>query len=659
MARKFWIALALVGTAGLSAQQSRQPRIDVDQYTIEAEVNPRTQTITAKAQVQFIPQDETSTAAFELNNALTVSRVEDGKGQPVRFSRSLQNFTINLEFAAPLPKAQPATVVFYYDGRMTGTEDSPVFGIKFAAVHPDYAYLLYPARWFPVAGYSIDRYKTNLRITVPSGFKAMAPGIMRTETLSGGKMLYSFVYDHPAFAGSVAVVQGDPVRISSEGVSSEFFFRGEHKAMATPYGQEAGKIMTYLTSIYGLPPQANLTFVETEDGAANGYSAPGLVFLSPQGIGKQVAIRLLTNQIARQWWTTLVSPATRAHMWITNGMARYSELLYLEHTNGPGALESEAKDLYIDALTMNDVPINQTPRLEDYSPEFWALTASKGASVIHMLRYVMGDAKFSALVRDFPNQHAWTSVRTEDFQKAADAAYGQSLRYFFLQWIESSGAPEFKLDYTIYRTQKGANGQGGFRVMGKISQDLDTFRMPVELKIETEGNPEQQRIEVTGTSTEFSVDTFGKPKTLVMDPNNHVLRFSDPVRVAVAIRHGEQFAEVSEFNEALKEYQKALEVNRNTSLAHYRIAEVFFLQNNYQAAANEFREALNGNLDPKWVEVWAHINLGKIFDVTSQRERAVSEYTLAVRTKDNTQGAQEEAAKYLKTPYEHKRSNLE
>ncbi len=659
MVRKFWMALALAGALNLSAQQQRQPRIDVDRYTIEAEVNPRTQTVNAKVQVEFVPQDEASTAAFELNNALNVSKVEDGKGQQIAASRSHQNFTVNLNFPQPLPKAQPATVVFRYDGRLTGTEDSPVFGIKFAAVHPDYAYLLYPARWFPVSGYSTDRFKAELRITVPNGFKVLAPGLMRQEPLAGDKTLYSFTYDHPAFPGSLAVVQGDPVRVSSEGVSSEFYFRGDQKAMATPWGQEAGKVMAYLTSIYGLPPQANLAFVETEDGAANGYAAPGMVFLSPQSIGKQVGIRLLTNQIARQWWTTLVSPATRSHMWLSNGMARYSELLYLEHSNGAGALESEAKDLYIDALTMNDVPISQTPRLEDYSPEFWALTASKGAAVLHMLRYVMGDAKFSQLVKEFPSKYAWTSVRTEDFQKVAEAAYGQSLRYFFLQWIESSGAPEFKLEYTIYRTAKGANGQGGFRVIGKIAQDLDTFRMPVDLKIETEGNPEQQRVEVTGTSTEFSVDTFGKPKTLIMDPDNHVLRFSDPIRVAVAIRRGEQFAEVSEFNEALKEYQKALEVNRASSLAHYRIAEVFFLQNNYQAAANEFREALNGNLDPKWTEVWAHVNLGKIFDVTSQRERAVSEYTLAVRTKDNTQGAQEEAAKYLKTPYERKSSSME
>jgi tetratricopeptide (TPR) repeat protein len=127
------------------------------------------------------------------------------------------------------------------------------------------------------------------------------------------------------------------------------------------------------------------------------------------------------------------------------------------------------------------------------------------------------------------------------------------------------------------------------------------------------------------------------------------------MRVAVAIRRGEQFAEISEFGDALKEYQKALEANRNGSLAHFRIAETFFKQGNYQAAANEFREAQNGDLQPKWTEVWSHIFLGQVFDITGQRERAVNEYKQAERTKDNTQGALEEAAKYLKTPYERQK----
>ena len=74
--------------------------------------------------------------------------------------------------------------------------------------------------------------------------------------------------------------------------------------------------------------------------------------------------------------------------------------------------------------------------------------------------------------------------------------------------------------------------------------------------------------------------------------------------------------------------------------------------NQQRTAISTTCRALNGDLDPKWTEVWTHINLGKIFDITDQRERAVNEYNQAIRTKDNTQGAQEEAAKYLKQPYQ-------
>lgn len=101
-------------------------------------------------------------------------------------------------------------------------------------------------------------------------------------------------------------------------------------------------------------------------------------------------------------------------------------------------------------------------------------------------------------------------------------------------------------------------------------------------------------------------------------------------------------------------YQKLIEENHRNSEAHYRLGEIYFSQNNYQAAANEFREALNGDREPSWTEVWSHLNLGKIFDTTKQRERAIVEYRLAQQTNDNTRGALEEAARYLKEPYQRK-----
>ena len=640
--------LLLAGSVRASAQERRN-RIRVVAYAIDAEVSPNTQSLSAKATVQFVPLDDNSTAAtFELNNALNVSRVVDASGKQIPASRNQQDFTVRLNFEAPLAKGRPVSVTFYYDGRLSGQEDSPVYGIKFAAIHPDFAFLMYPARWFPVSGYTTDRFAANVRVTVPMGYTVVASGL-DTRTASGDKTAYEFKFERPSFPGSFAVVKGNPVKVQSEGVTTSLYFRGAEAGMAQHYGEETGKEMSYFTGMFGLPPYANLTVIETEEGAPNGYAAPGLLFLNPHGIGHEPNGRLLANEISRQWFEELVSPTSRNHLWLTNGLAAYSELLWTEHAAGAGAMESQMHDVMVEALTIDNVPIIQAARLEDYSPELWALTGSKGAAVMNMLRYVMGDDKFFRALKQYAQNFSWKSALTDDFRKIASDVSGQDLGYFFIQWIESSGAPEFKLDYTIYRTQKG------FRVMGKIAQDLDTFRMPVVLKIETEGNPEEKKVDVVGTSSEFSVDTFGKPKNVVIDPAEQVLRYSIDVRVAVAIRRGEQFAELNEFGEALKEYQKALETNRTSSLAHYRIAEVFFLQNNYQSAANEFREVLNGDLIPKWTEVWAHIHLGMIFDITGQRERAVNEYNLAVRTKDNTQNAQEEAGKYLKTPYERQR----
>jgi Tfp pilus assembly protein PilF len=79
------------------------------------------------------------------------------------------------------------------------------------------------------------------------------------------------------------------------------------------------------------------------------------------------------------------------------------------------------------------------------------------------------------------------------------------------------------------------------------------------------------------------------------------------------------------------------------------------MQRNYQSAANSFRDALRGDGDPKWVEVWAHIELARIFDCTGQRDRAVNEYRLAVQTNDNTQGAVNEARASMQAPYKCQR----
>ena len=83
MARSFqWIAVFLSLATCLWAQEKR-PRIQVQHYSIDADVNPRTQSLTATAKVTFLPLEATSAVVFELNSALTVSKVVDSQGQTI------------------------------------------------------------------------------------------------------------------------------------------------------------------------------------------------------------------------------------------------------------------------------------------------------------------------------------------------------------------------------------------------------------------------------------------------------------------------------------------------------------------------------------------------------------------------------------------------
>jgi tetratricopeptide (TPR) repeat protein len=635
------------------AQSAPQTHIDVDHYTIDAQINPATQTINAHVVVRFVSLDEQSNSAtFELNNNLNVSQVSDARGNSLNSSRSQADNTIRVTFPGTLPRGQMTEISFVYDGRLSGDEESPIYGIKFASIQNDYGFLLYPSRWFPISGYTSDRFTATMNVTVPADYQVLGSGLGSSKRDTGGNTIFTYDFTKPSFPGDIAIEKGQPAKVSSGGITTTLWFRGPQAESANAYGESTAQMLDYFTSVYGLVPYANLNVIETADGAPNGYSAPGLIFLSPRAISREVNANVLANQLARQWWEIDVSPVSRNHIWLENGMALYSEALWTEHEKGASAIDQRMRDAAVTALTVDDVPLIQTSRLEDYSPEYWALSANKGAVVIGMLRSTMGDEKFFAALKDFLAKNAWKSVTTADFRASCEAAMGEELRYFFIQWVENSNAPEFKLEYTVFRTQK--DGKQGFRVQGKISQDLDTFRMPVDLKIETEGDPETRRVEVMGTSSEFSVDTFGKPKSVTIDPGNKLLRMSPQMRVDVAIRKGEQYVQISEFAEALKEYQRALDTQKTSSIAHYRVGEVFFLQHNWQSAVNEFREALNGDNNPKWVEVWAHIYLGKVFDITGQRDRAVNEYTQAQRTRDNTQSAQDEVEKYLRQPYSEK-----
>jgi hypothetical protein len=176
MVRSFTRVVLFLALAGSVWAQERRSRIEIQNYSIDADINPRTQSIAATAKIDFTPFEAANDATFELNNALNVSKAVDQQGRPLTTSRNTQDFTVKVSFPGALQSKQHYQLSITYDGKLTGDEDSPVNGIRFAALHPDFGYLLYPARWFPIAGYTTDRFTADLRITTPSEYRVIASG---------------------------------------------------------------------------------------------------------------------------------------------------------------------------------------------------------------------------------------------------------------------------------------------------------------------------------------------------------------------------------------------------------------------------------------------------------------------------------------------------
>ncbi len=698
------LTVAFPPAAGAQSQgpmappQAAKAAFRATHYEVTATLTPASQLLVAHAKVDFTASDTSRVVQAELHQNLKITAVTDAAGKPVAFERDTRNpLVVQVTLNDVVAAGHSVTLNFDYGGPLSNEENSPVPGLRLASIRADGAYLLLPSRWFPLTFYPSNRYTAIFKIQVPDNFlvagsgksgppelvyeKTAAPPVIRpgaTPPAPVAQKIFTFRDDRAEASGTFAAGPYQLTPIEAGGLKLSVLTFAPSTQSAQLYGQDAIKIFTEFSDSIGPLPDPGLTIAEFPDLSVPGFAGPGVALISQHQWDPRGNTRLLSRLIASQWFGTAVMPASAADTWITDGLATYCEALYAGQDSGKEAEDRAIEDFAVGALMYeNTSPITQADQLKPFTSEYLSVVQDKGALVFHMIDSLLGGDLFKPLLRDFYSRYAGREARVVDFENLAQEyadykAAGtmpaaateklspnalppappprtQSLTPFFAQWLSSTGVPEFIVPYTVYRTAKG------FQVVGKVQQSIDTFSMPVEIEVETEGNPEFKTIQVVGAETPFSIDTFGRPKPggVHIDPHDYMLKASPNLRIRAIIARGEALSEVGKFLEAINEYQRALDIQKNNALALFRMGEAFFFQKNYTASANSFRSALGGETDltTKWVVPWSHVYMGKIYDVTGQRERAVNEYRQAKQGKDNTGGVQQEADKYISQAY--------
>jgi hypothetical protein len=651
----------------LAAQERQSVNFLADNYELSAYLDTASQTINSIAKVEFRALEASQTVRVELHENLEVREVKGPDGKPLQFQRENDNpMFVSVTLPSPVGAGKTVSLTFSYGGLLVNEENSPVPNIRVASIGKEWAYLLLPSRWFPLTNYPANRYKGTFKLNVPDTMavagtgKADAPQpLAPRSSAEGGRLMYTFHCREAAPNGSFVA---GPLQLSpkqAEGISVAVYAPRADSAKVQEFANAVAHQEIIFSDMFGQLPDPDMTVIELPDGTLRDFSGPGVVMLSHRLWDPKYSDRTLARLVATQWWGNQVLPASMGDVWISDGLARYSEVLYAEQSIGKEAGLRALDEFAVGALMYdNSAPVAQSAHLVPYSSEYRSVVMNKGAMLFHMLRGQMGDLAFKSLLHSFYEKYKSKTATMQEFENMAVATSRAStkpgqeppnLQGYFAQWLNSTGVPEFTIEYVTYRTRKG------FRIVGKIKQPLDTFAMAVQLRVDTEGNPEMKTIEAVGTETQFTEETFGRPKPggIRIDPNNLILKSTPNLRARAAIARGEELAEVGKYYDAVTQYQRALSIQPNRSLANFRMGEAFFYQKNYQAAANAFREALATVPEPseKWTEVWSHVYLGKIFDLLGQRERALNEYNKGRQTNDNTGGAQEVIEGLVKKPF--------
>jgi tetratricopeptide (TPR) repeat protein len=615
----------------------------------------------AGAEVTFTPLEPTRSVVFELNGSLKVEKI-------TRNGKPLTNFvqdavgvgdlgpSVRIDLGEVVPANQPVTLVFNWSGALVSPEGGPLATKRLAYVGPEGSYLMYAARWFPFHDYAADRATADITIVVPTGMQVAGSSDEPVMPVSGkdGNTRFRFVHKQPALIGNIAAGRYITRTLKFGGYELQFFVKPGSENRLDRYGELMGTALQFYTQQYGNPTfGTHLSIAQIDDDSLDTYSGLGMVFLAAKMFdpSRPVPEDRLQREVAYQWWGLSVGLKSFDDAWLSQGLAEWSAFALRESTLQGGALDAAEREEQERALTFEQTAsIARAPStLDDQSAAYQSIVFYKGAMVFRMLREAIGQEKFGQLLRSFLQQYRGKDASIDDFEKLTDKVTGDNMRYFFAQWVEGTGVPEFSVDYQIIRTRAGK-----FRARGTVRQNFDNLRLPVELMLRSEGDSQTTTVRIEGKSEDFDFESNGQPVEVVVDPNNKILRMSDDLKVAIVARRGiEQFKEGS-YAEAQQQLEAALKLDRSNSWVYYNLGLLYLEQRNWNLAIDNFQAALNGNMKPAWIAVWAHIKAGNAYDARGDRARAVSEYKKAVQLGDNYDNAQKVAQRYIATPFDPK-----
>jgi aminopeptidase N len=508
---------------------------DISYHKLEFTLNPAVKFITGKITTTFTALSTMNTITFDFANELTASSVLMGT-TALAFTENTNNELI-ITLPATLPAGSSATVEVNYSGVppnngfdafvQTTHNGSPII---WTLSEP------FGARdWWPCKQDLNDKIDSiDVFITAPSQFISVSNGIETTApVITGANKTTHFHHGYPIPAYLIAIACANYTVYNQTGGTAPNdypiinYIYPEDFATIQPQLNATPTILTLYENLFEVYPFHNEKYGHAQFGWGGGMEHTTVSFMV--GFDRQ----LIAHEMGHQWFGDKITCGTWKDIWLNEGFATYLASLVIENFDGINAFVADKTAMINDitsfpsgAVYLTDSEATNVNRI--FSSR---LSYDKGAMVLEMLRFKLGDAAFFQGMKNYLADPAlaYGYALTPNFQAHMEAVYGQSLTEFFNDWVYHQGYPT----YTI-TAQNWGTGQAKF-VVNQTQSDASVsyFEMPVPVRVHGAGGESADVVlNNTVNGQQIIVDVPFVVTSVEFDPERHLIAKNSTITLA-------------------------------------------------------------------------------------------------------------------------------
>lgn len=511
---------------------SKTGNYDLKHYRFDLQVDTEVEYIKGNVTPTFLMTSDAGTVYFDFNSEMNIDSVFY-HGQKVE-AEFTGDYEMKVNLGTVIKKGELDSLTIYYQGNPSSSGfGSFEIGNMNCDQNKHVLWTLsepFGARdWWPTKQTLNDKIdSTDIYVTTPVGYKVGSNGLLISSTEKNGYVTHFWKHTYPEPAYLIAIAVADYAEyidwVPLDSGDSLMVLEYVYPCNLTYAKSKTSDIvpsMQLFIKLFGEYPYAKEKYGHAQFGWGGGMEHSTMTFISSFGHS------LLAHELAHQWFGDKITCGSWEDIWLNEGFATYIEGLTYDFGINPQKWLTWKSNNLNSALSQpnGSVFVDDTTSVGRIFSG--SLSYSKGAYVLHMLRYVTGDDDFFAAIRNYIHDDdlIYGYALTEDLIEHFEKQTGKQLDEFFNDWIYGKGFPVYSFEF-----DSKSDGTVSIKVRQKQSDpSVSYFEMPVPVNLKGSNKDTTVILYNDHDAQVFDLDIGFKVDELIFDPEKWLCAKVDQV----------------------------------------------------------------------------------------------------------------------------------